>query len=64
MCLQWSAVVGPDHHSDKIITTTNSLTSIKIMKILSFASYFTENINLQEILDTLQPYVDIKYKKF
>ena len=30
MCPQWLAVVGSDHHSDKIATTTNSLTSTKI----------------------------------
>ena len=38
MCPKWSAVVGTDHHSEKIATTTNSLTTTKIstfMKILS-----------------------------
>ena len=30
MCPQWSAVVGTDHHSEKIATTINSLTSTKI----------------------------------
>ena len=30
MCPQWSAVVATNHHSDKIATATNSLTSTKI----------------------------------
>ena len=29
ICPQWLAVVGIDHHSDKIAITTNSLTNIK-----------------------------------
>ena len=36
MCPQWSGVVGPDYHSNKIVTTTNPLTSIKIMKMFSY----------------------------
>ena len=30
MCPQWSAVVSTNHHSDKMSTTANSLTSTKI----------------------------------
>ena len=41
MCPQWSAVVATNHHSDKIATATNSLTSTKIspsMKMFSLNS--------------------------
>ena len=39
-------VVDTDNHSDKMITTTNSLTSTKIsasMKMLSLASHLAQN---------------------
>ena len=50
-------VVGSNHHSDKTATTTNSLTSTKIMKMFSFASHFPQNIVYARnpYIDTLQP---------
>ena len=45
---QWSAVVNTNHHSDKMTTTKNSLTSTKIsakmkMLVILLYSHFTQN---------------------
>ena len=62
MCPQWSAVIGTDHHhSDKMTTTTNSLTSTKIsalIQMLGLASHFTDKVS------TRNPGHGLKITKF
>ena len=58
MCPQWSAVVGTNHHSDKMTTTTNSLANTKIRismneNALVLLATLHKTKCLQGILDTI-----------
>ena len=67
MCPQWLAVVGTNHHSDKMTTTTNSLTSTKYQHewkyLYSLASHFTQNkVSTRNPRHSLS--IDIKFRRF